>query len=335
MSLIVQDLGSEHLPVAAELLAQRQQRLRLVRPELPERYEDPAECLPLIEAVLGEEASHGVIGFDGARPVGYLLGHPRPDEVWGRACWSPIEGQALADGVAAETIRDLYAPWSEHFVQQGRFRQYVLAPADDPELLAAWFRTGFGQMQAHALRQLPSDLVPRNGVPFHIRRALPDDIDAMEPLLPLIALSLIGPPAYAISLPERFTTIRRDYGEDLEDPEARYSIAVQEDGKVLGMVAFYDIAPAPMVPEEAVEMGVAMTRPSARGRGVMRALVEAAWAAEGERGKRWAVTDWRTGSLLAHRSWTALGYQPTHYRLHRHVDERVAWADGRGVPAAE
>jgi hypothetical protein len=47
------------------------------------------------------------------------------------------------------------------------------------------------------------------------------------------------------------------------------------------------------------------------------------------------VTDWRTASLLAHRAWTALGYVPTHHRLHRHVDERVAWANGRGVPAAE
>lgn len=335
MPIAVRDFERKHLQAAAELLAQRQRRLRAVRPELPVAFEDPAACLPLLEALLGEEEAYGVIGYEGDRLIGYLVGHARSEEVWGRACWSPIEGQALADGVAAESVRDLYAPWSAHFVRQGRFRQYVLAPADDRELQEAWFRTGFGQMQAHALRALPVEAQRRNGVPFHIRRAHPDDLDAMEPLLPLIGLSLIDPPAYAISLPERFRVLRRDYAQDLEDPESRYSIAVQEDGTVLGMLAFYDMAAAPMVPEDAVEMGVAMTRPSARNRGVMRALVEAAWTEELERGRRWAVTDWRTASLLAHRSWTALGYRPTHYRLHRHVDERVAWADGSGVPAAE
>ncbi|HEY7464197.1 MAG TPA: GNAT family N-acetyltransferase [Candidatus Limnocylindria bacterium] len=331
----VVDLEREHLPLAADLLAQRQRRLRKARVELPERFEDPAVCLPLLEALATEEGAHGVIGFEGDRPIGYLLGFPRAEEIWARACWSPVEGQALADGVAAEAIRDLYAPWSLHFVQQGRYRQYVLAPADDAELQAAWFRTGFGQMQAHALRPIPADVAPPTNLPFRIRRAGVADLDALQPVLPLISLSLIDPPAYAISLPERFATIREDYAEDLADEQSRYWLAKDDDGSVLGVVAFYDMEPAPMVPDEATEMAVAMTRPSARGRGVMRALVETAWADELARGRRWAVTDWRTASLLAHRAWTALGYVPTHHRLHRHVDERVAWANGRGVPAAE
>ena len=38
------------------------------------------------------------------------------------------------------------------------------------------------------------------------------------------------------------------------------------------------------------------------------------------------MTDWRTASLSTHRSWTALGYRPLFFRLHRHIDERIAWA---------
>lgn len=335
MAVRVVDLEPAHLSAAAELLAQRQRRLRVSRPELPERFEDAGACLPLLQALAEEDGAYGIIGFDGERAVGFLMGHGRSEEIWGRACWSPIEGQALADGVDAELVRDLYAPWSEHFVRQGRFRQYVLAPADDAELQAAWFRTGFGQMQAHALRPIPEEPAAPGGGSFTIRRAAADDLDALEPLLPLIPLSLIDPPAYAISLPERFGALRTDYGEDLADPESRYWLAEEPGGSVLAVVAFYDMDPAPMVPELATEMAVAMTRPSARGRGVMRALVQAAWADELARGRRWAVTDWRTASRLAHRSWTALGYRPTHYRLHRHIDERVSWANGRGVPAAE
>jgi hypothetical protein len=31
-------------------------------------------------------------------------------------------------------------------------------------------------------------------------------------------------------------------------------------------------------------------------------------------------------SLSTHRSWTALGFEPIYHRLHRHIDERIAWA---------
>ena len=81
-----------------------------------------------------------------------------------------------------------------------------------------------------------------------------------------------------------------------------------------------------MIPDGATEMAVAMTLPSGARRGVMRALVETAWADARSRGISWAVTDWRTASLPTHRSWTALGYRPLFLRLHRHIDERIAWA---------
>ena len=38
-------------------------------------------------------------------------------------------------------------------MRQGYFRQYVHAAVDEPDLMAAWVRTGFGQMQ-HAARDL-------------------------------------------------------------------------------------------------------------------------------------------------------------------------------------
>jgi ribosomal protein S18 acetylase RimI-like enzyme len=334
-AITIVPLGSEHLPAASELLAQRQIRLRGVRPELSDAFSQASACLPLLKGLHEREGAHGVMALgSGSRALGYLIGAPRTEEVWGRACWSPIEGQALAAGIDAEVVRDLYASWAEHFVQRGYFRQYVHAPADDPELQAAWFRTGFGQMQAHATLEIPADVRPPTSTPFSIRRATSDDVDALQPILPLIALALIRPPAFAITPPERFDAFRRDYAEHIADGEARYWLA-EEQGRVLGLVAFEVAEPGPMVPEAATEMVVAMTRPSARQRGVARALIETGWADALARGQRWAVTDWRTASLPTHRSWTALGYRPTHYRLHRHIDDRIAWADGRGVVSAD
>jgi len=333
--LTVTGLLPEHLPAAAELLAARQDRLRQVRPELPAAFTQPSACLPLLQALREAEGSHGVVALDDAgKLVGYLLGMHRTEEIWGRACWSPIEGQALAAGVDAESIRDLYAAWADHFVGRGIFRHYVHAPADDQDLLAAWFRTGFGLMQAHAAREIPPDVVAPTGTAFTIRRAGSADADLLDPIFPLIPAALMQSPAYAISPPERFENLRRDYEGDLDDPAARYWLA-EEDGKALGLVAFWEPEPAPMLPEGATEMAVAMTLKPARQRGVIRALIETAWADAYARGIRWVATDWRTASLPTHRSWTALGYRPTHYRLHRHIDERIAWAGRHQLAATE
>jgi len=332
--LEITEIRPEHIPAAAELLAARQDRLRAVRPELPEAFTHAAACQPVLEGLLAKPGSHGVVALDeSGRMEAYLIGWHRTEEIWGRAAWSPIDGSALRAGFDAERIRDLYAVWAEHFVQRGIYRHYVHAAADDQELQAAWFRTGFGQMQAHATREIPADIQGPKDTPFTIRKAEPADADLLEPIFPIIPAALMRPPAYAISPPERFETVRADYESDLGDPQAHYWLA-EENGIALGLVGFWEPEPEPMIPDGATEMATAMTLPSARGRGVIRALVETAWADARSRGIGWAITDWRTASLPTHRSWVALGYRPLYYRLHRHIDERVAWASAMHGEAA-
>jgi GNAT superfamily N-acetyltransferase len=368
--LTITELRAEHLPAAAELLAARQARLREVRPELPEAFTHTDACHPILEELLAKEGAHGVVALrDDGSLAGYLAGWHRTEEIWGRACWSPIEGHALAAGVEAERVRDLYAAWAEHFVGRGIYRHYVHTPADDAEMQAAWFRTGFGQMQAHATREIPPGVQAPEGTPFTIRpggpndaelqsawfrtgfgqmqahatREIPPGVQAPEgtpftirpggpndaellfPLFPVIPAALMLPPAYAISLPERFESLREDYEGELSEPQARIWLA-EEAGMALGKVAFEEPEAGPMVPDHATEMAVGMTLSAARGRGIIRALVETASADARERGIRWVITDWRTASLSTHRSWVALGHRPLYYRLHRHIDERIAWA---------
>lgn len=315
----------EHVDAAAGLLAARQAHLRELRPELPDAFTDADACRPIVAAVLDRAGAFGVVALRDDEVVGYLAGFPRTEPIWGRAAWSPVEGSALAADLDAERIRDLYAAWAQHFVLRGYFRQYVHAPVDDAPLMAAWVRTGFGQMQAHALRDLDLDAATPPAV--RIRRALPEDIDGLEPLLPLIARQLAKPPAFAARLPEEIPTYRDSWLEELEEAGA-YHLLAEEDGRALAIASFYDAEPGPMVPAGAWELAVAMTLPEARGRGIMRALVGAGFAAARQAGATHCITDWRTASLPTHRSWTALGFRPTHYRLHRHVDERIAWANG-------
>jgi GNAT superfamily N-acetyltransferase len=317
----------EHLPGAAELLAGRQARLRAVRPEVPEAFTRASACQPVIQSMLDKPDSIGVVAFDEhGSMAGYLAGWHRPEEIGGRAAWSPAEGVALAAGTDAEHVRDLYAAWAQHFVDRGIFRHYVHAAADDAAVQAAWFRTGFGQMQAHATIRIPATQPAPRDTPFLVRPAEPVDAELLRPIFPIIPAALMKSPAYAISPPERFDTIQADYAADLADPASHYWLA-EDNGAALGLVGFWEPdEPVPMLPDGATEMAVAMTLPAARGRGVMRALVETAWADARSRGIEWAITDWRTAALSTHRSWTALGYQPLYYRLHRHIDERIAWA---------
>jgi GNAT superfamily N-acetyltransferase len=315
-----------HVERAATLLGQRQARLRLVRPELPAAFTHPASCQPLLKGLLATEGAHGTAALVDGELAAFLIGYPRHEPIWGRAAWSPIEGQAYEATLGPELMRDLYAAWSNHFVERGFFRQYVHAPADDRALLDAWFTTGFGKMQAHATRDL--DLPPLADAPFEVRRATPDDLDRIEPLMALISTALVQPPAYAITLPERMAAYRDDYARELKDRAARLWVA-EEDGRPLGLVGFYEAEPGPMVPDGAWELGDAKTLPELRRRGVARSLLAAGFAEARAAGASHCITDWRTAALPTHRSWTALGFVPTHFRLHRHIDERIAWAGAR------
>jgi GNAT superfamily N-acetyltransferase len=323
-NLEIGPFSADHLDAAAALLAKRQAGLRAVRPELPAGFTEADGCVPLLAALLDREGSHGVVATVGEGLAAFLIGFPRHEPIWGRACWSPIEGQAYEPSVDPDIMRDLYAIWSQHFVDRGFFRQYVHAPADDPALLDTWFLTGFGKMQAHGTRDLNLEALAES--PFSIRRVRPEDIDLIEPLLALISTSLVKSPAYAITLPERYAEYRRDYAVELAESPSRYWVAV-EDERAVGLAGFEAPSePGVMVPEGAWYLEDAKTEPAARGRGVARALLAAAFAEARAEGALDCVTDWRTASFPAHRTWTALGFKPTDFRLHRHIDERIAWA---------
>jgi len=48
--------------------------------------------------------------------IGYLIGVPRIDLVWGRSVWVPLAGHAVDRTYGAEVYRDLYAALSPSWV---------------------------------------------------------------------------------------------------------------------------------------------------------------------------------------------------------------------------
>jgi GNAT superfamily N-acetyltransferase len=324
-----------HVEAAAGLLAARHARWRTALPALSPRFEDPAAMRPLLEEVLAGDGAVAVAALDHRdRVAGFMAGAPRLEEIWGRSTWVGLVGQALAADADPELTRDLYAAWSDPFVRRGTYAHYSLVPDAFGETMDAWVRMGFGKMQAHAIRSTDLLGLPTRASGVRISRAEPDDLERLLPLTRLIADALLEAPVYAVTLPERWATIRPEWDEELRNPEGDVWLATDAaTGEALALAGFYPADAAPAVPENAVELGIGMTAPAARGRGVMAALVGHGLAYAAERGAAWCVTDWRSATLSSSRAWPAIGFRPHYWRMHRMIDNRIGWAREAAPPA--
>jgi GNAT superfamily N-acetyltransferase len=321
-------LTDAHLPAAAHLVAERHARLRAVEPALDERWTDPAEARSLVEAALAGPHAEGFAALDGEGLIGFLVGELRLEPPWDRAGWVELAGNATAAG-RAEVARDLFATWSRRIVREmGVFRFLVNVPAADAAVMEAWHQLGFGQMHAFALRSTDAadlDLPPAG---IRVRRATADDAPIMAAASELIWREQAGPPSWSPITAEQAHALRADYVEELSLDD---DVLVAEDaasGGALGVSITYPMEPELDIPAGSWKLASTATFDAARRRGAGRALVHAVLRNAADHGAACCVTDWRTSSLLASRTWPALGWRRTRVRLERRIDERVAWANG-------
>jgi hypothetical protein len=66
-------------------------------------------------------------------------------------------------------------------------------------------------------------------------------------------------------------------------------------------------------------LGFAVTDPAVRGTGAGLKLTQASFAWAREQGYDTMTIDWRVTNLLSSRFWSARGFRPTFFRLHRLV----------------
>ena len=104
--------------------------------------------------------------------MGYLVGTPREDPIWGPNVWVEPAGQAVTE---TEATRDLYAYAAGRWGDECLTSHYAVAPASDPALVDAWFRLGFGQQHVHAIREAPPSALTESVPGVEIRRAARHD----------------------------------------------------------------------------------------------------------------------------------------------------------------
>jgi GNAT superfamily N-acetyltransferase len=310
--LDVVPFADEHVGGAAKLLAERHRRHRDAEPLLPTKVDFRAE----IEALLAKEGASGAAALNGGQLVGYLLGAPREDPVWGPNVWVELAGHAVED---PEVVRDLYGLAAAGWVEEGRTRHYALAPASEVALLDAWFRLSFGQQHAFGIRELPKE----SAVPEGIREASEDDVDALVALAPLLNRHQALAPVFGGGREWTEEEVRKDIADDLAAPEVGNLVA-EVDGRIAGNFVVVPIEQSSTHvglarPEGASFLGWAATMPEVRGSGVGLALTEASFAWARSRGYETMVTDWRVTNLLSSRFWPRRGFRETFLRLYRSI----------------
>ena len=314
--LEIRPFSDEFVPAAGGLLAARHRAHRAAEPLLPARFEDPAAAAAEVEELTRGENVSGAVALRDGRAVGYLLGAPRPNPVWGEHVWIELAGHAVEE---PEDVRDLYGAVAARWVDEGHVRHYAMAPAHDPDLLRAWSRVGFGQQHAHGVREVPDTDWPEG-----VRRAEERDVDALVALTPLLPNHQTLAPTFAGGLhAEDPDELRAEILADLAKPEIGELVA-ERDGRIVGA---FEVVPAEKSsvhsglarPDGAALIGWAATDPEVRGSGAGLALTEASFAWAAERAHAVMVTDWRVTNLLASRFWPQRGFRESFLRLYRHI----------------
>jgi GNAT superfamily N-acetyltransferase len=310
--LEIQAFADEHLDAAARLLEERHRRHREAEPLLGEGKDFRAE----IEALAGADGASGVVGMRNGRVCGYLLGIRKSDAVWGPNVWVDPAGHAAEE---PEDVRDLYANAAASWVESGRTRHYVVAPAPDQQLLEAWHRLSFGHQHALAVRELPDQVGSTDGV----RLASPDDLDGIIELAPVLPDHQDRSPVFGTAPRDTEEELRTEIAEDLANPEIANFVA-EVGGRIVGNLV---VAPTEVSTthsglarvDGAALLAYAATRPDVRGSGAGVAMTNACFAWAKERGYEAMVTDWRETNLLSSRFWPKRGFRRTFLRLYRSI----------------
>jgi ribosomal protein S18 acetylase RimI-like enzyme len=313
--LEIQPFSEEHLGASAKLLAQRHKRHVEAEPLLANEIDFRAE----IEALFASDGTAGVVAMREEQPVGYMLGTPKDESVWGPNVWVDYAGHAAEK---PEVVRDLYAAAAAIWHEKGRDRQYALVPATDPALVDAWFRLSFGAQHAAGIQETPDRT---DGAPSGIivRRPVADDADAVVELDLALPRHQQLSPVFAPGAPWTVEEAREEFLEDVDNPEVGLFVA-EVDGRLVSLLAIVPIEKSSghtglARPAHAAFLGFAATLPEARGTGAGLALTNAGLAWAREHGYPVVVVDWRETNLLASRFWPRRGFRRTFLRLYRSI----------------
>lgn len=343
--LTVRDFRSGDLQAAADLLASAQARAAASGPaglRLGERFLDGRGCRNLIEQLLVSPRATSLVAEADGRLLGYLAGERQlyaPEDFASiyaepRSTSIPLHGHAIAaDADQAVVYEALYGALARRWVADGFFVHNVAVRSVDREALEAWAQLGFGRKSVCAIRpttRLEADAAERTDLVIEEVRGRDDEI--LDTFHRRLMTFQTGPPMFWPYTGESDAKVRAVRRDALINGQGFAYIARAADGQALGSLLFVPsvfLSPL-LVCEKMVYLWEGFVDQDHRADGVGSALLDFAMARLHERDVQWCALHYVSGNPRGGRFWPARGFVAVESLLHRHVDERVAWAKGFG-----
>jgi GNAT superfamily N-acetyltransferase len=306
----VAGLDDATVEAAGALVASEHAAARRSHPGLPEAFGSPEVCTAALQR-LRDRGHRGAVALQRGQPLAVMTG-----TVHGDHARLPAEGFAVAPdledptGVLARLYGEL-APW---LVAGGALRHYVGQVALPP-LDGALSNLGFGRHHVYATQPATARSHPTE---VQVRVGGVDDLGVVARLALVEVRFRAVPPIYG---PPDHRSVDELVGEHraLRDRGATHLIAAL-DGHDVGLLTIELTSPAPRLCADGQPyIGPTATDPDARGRGVGRALVDAAlrWAQAG--GYRWVSVDFEPSNPLSRPFWLGNGFRPVGYGMLRSI----------------
>jgi GNAT superfamily N-acetyltransferase len=316
--LTVEPLGTTDRDVdeAAELLAREHVRARDERPGLPAAYAAPEHCRHALGRLVGD--AHGFLARDQGSCVGVVCG--RTIDAVG---FVPAEGFAVDPAAHDPTtiVVGLFAELMPVLVAEGAGR-FTVDHVDLAGPSVALHDLGFGRGAVFATRPVrpaPATTTPASGI--DIRIANPDDLDSVARLSRVEHTQRSAPPIYSAPRLSDITDLSgfREHHRRLLDDGAVHLLARHHDADV-GLLTLEPTPPAPrLCPAGQPYIGPTATDPAVRGRGIGRALVDAAHDWAHRHGHHTISVDFEPSNPLSRPFWLGLGFRPSGYRQRRTI----------------
>lgn len=325
-----------HLEGAAALLAHRHRGEREREPYLSSRFDGLSAALSIVKSTALLPGVDGVAAVRGDRVVGYLLGSKLVTPATARsALFLPPRcafissgGCAIDPHTGADLVAQMYAALATDWVAAGYCAHYVQVAAANDEMQEAWYTLGFGCDTVTAVR----DAVPAPyGAPAgEIRRAGPDDLEAVMRLVTGLHRHQAGPPMFVPYVAEAEPDERQYQARLLAHSASAIWLAFT-DGRAVGLQSFQ---PPPSSISPMLRSGRCtyllhgFTEMGERGRGIGEALLSRAMGWAREAGYEHCLLNFLSTNALAARFWMRNGFRPIERRLYRRVDDRPVHPPG-------
>lgn len=321
-------ITTEHIPAMTQLLMDRQKIESGTFSFLNNSCLNAENINELIQKLVDNKKVIGLGAFNNNEMIGYIIGEMKIDGLRGRGrhIWIPYEGVAIRNDQSPEILREIYSRAAVLWLEQGYFSHHIFVPLGECKYLDAFQRSGFFMDHVYGVMNMEDYKPFENSCDVDIRFGDKNDRDKMGNMSTIIFSALNSAPTFAPMVPEIVMDINEGYKGLVEDEDVTVLIAEKGDVE-LGFQVYEGVEPDLMTCDHGVELVVAGTYDSQRGKGIGKKLMNEGFRIMKEKGYKSMVTDWKITNLSASTFWPKCGFKPTVYRMVRNIDSNIAWAN--------